>query len=286
MRLYQWPKNTLVFVPLLVSHAFTLEDFLDALVAFFSFSLLASATYLFNDLRDIRSDRMHRIKSQRPIASGALSERAAMSCAIALLLFASALTLLLPHGFAVVLAIYLVTTLGYTLLFKRMLGLDIVVIACLYTLRVVAGDEAIGADLAGLDSSDWILGFSCLLFLALALIKRCSELFTSLLDGHEQLPGRAYREEDIPILLALATGASMCSIAIFVRFIGSSDVTDNFSDPRLLWLMVPILVYWLMRLLLLANRKMIVDDPVLFTLRDAHSRWCGVGMTLVTLAAW
>lgn len=287
IRLHHWPKNLIIFVPLLINHEFQLlAGVRDATLAFFSFSLLASATYIFNDLRDTAHDRKHPVKRQRPLASGALKSHTAIIAMFSLVLASAAIARMLPYSFGLALGAYLVGSVAYTLLIKRMLGLDIVLIACLYVVRVIAGDEAIGLDTIGLDSSDWILGFSCMLFLCLALIKRCCELSFLAEDQTSRLAGRAYRGEDIPVMLALAASAAMASIAIFSRYVGSPEVTANFAHPRFLWIIVPILAYWMIRLILLANRRKISVDPVLFTFQDSKSLMCG-GVVLATLlAAW
>lgn len=288
IRVYQWPKNLLIFVPLLISHEFEIEDMLDACTAFLAFSLTASSSYVFNDLRDIHSDRTHHFKWKRPLARGDISETAGILLMLALVGAGFGLSMLLPISFTVCLVVYLAGSIGYTLIFKRMLGLDIVVIACLYVMRVIAGDEAIGSNLVGLDSSDWILGFSCLLFLSLAIIKRCSEL-SVMSDGmpdSDIMPGRAYRIEDFHVMISLAGASALCSVAIFVRYIGSPEVSGNFQHPRVLWLIVPLMVYWLIRLILLANRGKINQDPMVYTVRDRISQLCCLAVIALTLIAW
>lgn len=286
MRLHQWSKNFLIFVPLIISHEFDLADIRDAAIAFFSFSLVASATYIFNDILDREVDELHETKRLRPFASGDLQPSTGWFVIAALILLGAGLAALLPIAFGMVLAAYVVASVAYTLRLKRMLGLDIVVIACLYVLRVIAGDEAIGAQFEGLDSSDWILAFSCLLFLSLATVKRCSELARLENGPQQRLLGRSYTVGDYPVMLAIAAAAGLSSMAILMRFIGSPDVTQNFSQPRILWVIVPLLIFWLIRMLLLANRGKIHTDPVVYTLRDPMSQLCGIGVFLVSLLAW
>ena len=286
LRVPQWSKNTLVFLPVLITHSFEVAELVASVIAFFAFCLTASATYVFNDICDRDSDRRHNQKRHRVFASERLDATTGYAMILILLFLAAALASRLPIEFAMVLGAYLVSSVAYTLVFKRMLGVDVVVIACLYVMRIVAGDEAIGARFDGLDSSAWILGFSCLLFLSLAIVKRCSELSLMREDPTSRMIGRAYRVEDYPVLLAVAAASGMASIGILMLYLGSADVTENFSRAQLLWLMVPVLAFWLLRLILLANRGEIDEDPVLFTLRDPKSQICTLAVVLVALVAW
>lgn len=286
LRIPQWSKNFLVFLPALITHAFDSEALTAAVLAFAAFSVSASATYIFNDINDRVSDRVNNRTRHRVFAANQMEPKAGYVLIVLLLGIAGILATQLPWQFAIVLLFYITSSVAYTLLFKRMLGIDVVVIACLYVLRVIAGDEAIGAQFEGIDSSGWILGFSCLFFLSLAIVKRCSELATMREQPNSVMAGRAYRVEDYPVLLAFAAASAMASIAILIRYIGSPDVTENFGRPQLLWVLVPVLVYWLVRVILLANRGEITEDPVIFTLRDTKSQVCTVLTVLVTLVAW
>lgn len=286
LRVPQWSKNLLVFVPCVIAHSFDTASLIAATLAFVAFSLVASATYVFNDLRDLSSDRLHDYKCDRAFADRRLSDRSGYLI-IAILLFLAGMVLSqLPREFALVLALYAACSVAYTLFLKRLLGIDVVTIACLYVLRVVAGDEAIGAQFAGIDSSSWILGFSVLFFLSLAIVKRCSELSLMGTGPGAQMHGRAYRTEDYPVMLSFAAASGLAAIVILMLYIGSPDVADNFSRAQILWTLVPIFAYWLLRMILLANRGEIREDPVLFTLRDNDSLICGFAVLLVSALAW
>ena len=284
MRIPQWSKNLLVFLPAFVSHSFDRETLINSVLAFVAFSLAASATYVINDLNDRVSDRNHDQKRHRVFADNQLEPSTGYAMIAALMAMSGFVAMQLPWQFGVVLLIYIAGSIAYTLMFKRMLGFDVVVIACLYVLRIIAGDEAIGAQFEGIDSSNWILAFSCVFFLSLAMVKRCSEL--SSMKADTRMPGRAYRAEDYPVMIAFAAGSAMASIVILMRYIDSNSVAENFSRPETLWLVVPILVYWQVRMVLLANRGKIVDDPVVFTLKDSKSQICTLASAAVTLAAW
>jgi 4-hydroxybenzoate polyprenyltransferase len=287
LRPHQWSKNALVFIPCLIIRDFSLENITAATMAFAAFCLAGSSGYLFNDLRDLASDRMHSSKRNRPIANGSISPAAGYGASISLFAAAIAISSLLNTGFQLCLAAYVAGTLAYSLWAKRLIGLDVTLLACLYTIRVVAGDEVVGADLVGMDSSEWLLGFSCLFFLSLALVKRCSELIQQPADhANSAVNGRSYLTQDLPILFALSAASGIASMAIFARYVGSNDVLQNFSEPRLLWLILPVFIYWLVRLHLLANRGLVDEDPVLFAFTDRCSLICG-GVILVLMAiAW
>ena len=269
LRISQWSKNLLVFVPLLITHDFAWATLAISALAFCSFSTAASATYIFNDICDVDADRSHARKQKRPFASGDLRPRTGFFMIVGLAIGSLTIAASLPAGFVWVLALYVVSSAAYTLALKRILGLDLVLIACLYVMRITAGDEAVGADFQGLDSSAWILGFSCLFFLSLAIVKRCSDLSLIRAGEAAEMHGRAYQSEDYPVLIAIAGASAMASITVLMLYLGSADVAENFSRSQVLWLAVPVLAYWLIRLILLANRGAIAEDPVIFTLRDA-----------------
>lgn len=200
---------------------------------------------------------------------------------IVLLVAALSIASFLPLEFLAMLAIYYCATTLYTLVIKKMLGLDVVVLALLYALRVIAGDAAIGSD-----SSEWLIAFSLFFSLALALIKRFTELSYLMESGARRVPSRAYKVEDLQVMVPLAAAAGFSAITIFVRFIGSDEVTFNFSRPERLWYIAPVLIYWMIRLMLLANRLRIQDDPVLFATSDSKSLLCGLLIFLLLLWAW
>lgn len=282
LRLHQWSKNLLLFVPMVVGHQFTAEAFLASSLGFLVFCLASSAGYLVNDLADLRADRTHPTRSRRPLAAGQMSIRTAWLL-IGLLLFGAAAisALFLPLSFSIALAAYLAGTVSYSLYFKRRLAVDVVMLCVLYTVRVLAGNEAIGAD-----PTEWLIAFSMFVFLSLALIKRHAELTILSVDGAVRLPNRAYRTEDLRILLPAAAAAAMSAVTIFARYIGETEVLAVYSQPVILWFVAPILLYWLLRLLLLANRGDLHDDPVVFATTDPKSLMCAALIGAVLLWAW
>lgn len=280
LRIHQYAKNALIFVPLLTAHAYTLSSGLRALLAFVAFSLCASSVYLLNDLIDLRADRQHPIKQNRPLACGAIPLAHAL-IAVPLLLAAAyicaAMTSLL---FAAVLTAYFALTLAYSLTLKRRLMVDIVVLASLYTTRVIAGAAAILVV-----PSEWLLAFSMFIFTCLALVKRYVELALRIDNELPDPSNRNYRLIDLPIVGALAAASAFNAVTIFALYVSSPAVVGLYRRPEVLWLVCPILMYWLSRMVILAHRRVVDDDPIIFALRDRNSRICGVFMILFVLLA-
>jgi 4-hydroxybenzoate polyprenyltransferase/phosphoserine phosphatase len=265
-RVHQWTKNGLVFVPLFAAHLFSVRAFASAVVAAISFSLVASAIYIVNDLVDLESDRKHRSKKNRPLAAGTAPIRQALIFAIAFLAIAFGLGLLLPVSFTAVLAAYLTTTTAYSFFLKRKLMLDVVALAGLYTLRVIGGAVAVSAL-----PTEWILAFSMFIFTSLALLKRYVEL-TALLGGSlPDLTNRDYKKADLPVISALSAASGLNAVTVFALYISSDNVHRLYRHPEALWLVCPILLYWIGRAIILAERRLIDDDPILFALRDRVS---------------
>jgi 4-hydroxybenzoate polyprenyltransferase len=278
MRPHQWSKNALLFVPLLAAHSFSaLPQVIFALIAF---CLTASAVYVLNDLVDLSADRAHPRKRLRPFASGALSARTGVLLSAGLLIAALFCALLVGKlAFLGVLAAYLVSTFLYSLWLKRKLIVDVLTLAGLYTIRVVAGGVA-----AGVVLSPWLLGFSMFLFLALAAIKRQAELDDQMRSGRESA-GRAYEVEDLPILRSLAVSANTAAVLVLALYISSDAVQELYPRPELLWLICPILLYWTTRMVMKAHRGLMTDDPIVFAVTDRLSALLIVISASVALSA-
>ncbi|WP_407158794.1 UbiA family prenyltransferase [Bradyrhizobium sp. STM 3557] len=266
LRYHQYVKNLLIFVPLLTSHQFNPATILKAVIAFVGFCACASAVYILNDLLDLQSDRAHPRKRNRPFASGALSLSAGMIVCPALLLFAAIVALQISREFFAALAGYFVLTTAYSLYLKRKMLVDVVVLAMLYAARIVAGGVA-----AGIPISQWLFIFSIFMFTSLALIKRYVELSTRLDRGLPERSDRNYRVSDLDIVAALAAAAGMNAITIFSLYVTSPDVQVLYRNPKALWLICPILLYWIGRALMMAHRRHMDDDPIVFALRDRIS---------------
>ncbi|MFM7026313.1 MAG: UbiA family prenyltransferase [Limnohabitans sp.] len=268
LRVHQWVKNLLVIVPLLTAHAYTQAGALSAIgLAFGAFSLTASAVYLLNDLVDVQDDRHHHRKRHRPFASGQLSLLTGWMAWPLLLGLAFALSSLLPSAFVAALLCYFLLTLAYSFVFKEMAIWDVLLLAMLYTMRIIAGSAAVDVAL-----SFWLLLFSMFLFLSLALIKRFSELFLARQRGQTgALRGRGYQPDDLELVSSLGASSGLISILVLGLYIQDSRTAALYPAPQMLWLACPALLVWLMRAWLIAHRGAMHDDPILFALKDRTS---------------
>jgi 4-hydroxybenzoate polyprenyltransferase/phosphoserine phosphatase len=266
IRVHQWAKNILIFVPLLLAHALKLPLLVNALLAFLFFSLCASATYIVNDLLDIEADRRHPKKRNRPFAAGDLS--AASGIAIVVVFLAVALTgaAFLPRAYIGSLIVYLVATLAYSLRLKRVVLVDVLLLSGLYTLRLVAGAAAVRVAI-----SPWFAAFSVFLFLSLAIVKRFSELQNVRAKGGSLANGRGYLLTDIEQLRTFGTGSGLAAVVIFALYINGGDVTGLYRHQGRMWLIMPLLIFWIFRVWLLASRGDLDEDPVIFTVTDRIS---------------
>jgi 4-hydroxybenzoate polyprenyltransferase/phosphoserine phosphatase len=263
LRCHQWAKNGLIALPMILGHFVTdLSRWKEVAIAFVSFSAASSTVYLLNDLLDLESDRKHATKKNRPFASGALPLSFGIA-AIPFLLLASLLAAaLLPQSFGLMIGAYLALNLLYSFYLKRILAIDVILLAGLYTLRILAGGVA--TDVA---VSQWLLGFSTFFFFGLALAKRYIELLRQA-DRTTELHGRGYHPQDASSVFALGTAGSCLSVLILVLYLNSDTASRLYSRPQDLWLVAPCLLYWVCRVWILAHRKQIHDDPVVFALKD------------------
>jgi 4-hydroxybenzoate polyprenyltransferase len=280
IRVHQWLKNLLLLLPAIAGHRLDLATLLHCLIGFFSFSLCASSVYVTNDLIDLSRDRAHRTKRRRPFAAGTISLFHGMVLAPVLLLIAAALGLLAGPRFLAVLSLYFAVTVAYSLWLKRQMMLDVVVLAGLYGLRLFAGGVA-----AGVVLSAWLGAFALFLFTALALIKRCTELADRAAAGQGDPAGRGYRLTDLPVLEALAAASGFTAILVFALYASSPEVLLLYQSPHRIWLICPILVFWLGRVLLLTHRGEMHEDPVVFAVTDRTSQVCAVLAVAAILAS-
>jgi 4-hydroxybenzoate polyprenyltransferase/phosphoserine phosphatase len=279
-RVHQYAKNALIFVPLLTAHQFLIGSVLYALLAFIGFSLCASSVYVLNDLVDLQADRSHRTKRFRPLASGLVPLNHAV-CAIPILLGSSMLvSSFISWTFLAVMLAYFALTTAYSFILKRKMLVDVVALAMLYVLRVIAG--AVAIDVA---VSEWLLAFSTFIFVSLALIKRYVELAGRLDSGLPNPPNRNYQLGDLEVVGALAAAAGFNAVTVFALYISSSTVHELYRRPEFLWLICPVLIYWISRALMMAHRRHMEDDPIAFALRDKNSLAAGVIAVLLIIAA-
>ena len=267
LRVHQWIKNVLIFVPLIVSGYFLDQNSITtSVLGFLSFSFLASATYIINDLLDLESDRNHFRKKNRPLAAGTISLIEGKFLALILFVLAFTIALMLSDLFALVLGFYLVLTLSYSFKLKQHIGMDIVALASLYTLRIIAG-----AVILNVTMSFWLLSFSMFIFFSLAIIKRCAELKLLEGAGKKTSSGRDYEVEDYLMLMSIGVSSAMISVLMFCFYVNSNVLADQYQQPTLLWLVVPVLCYWLIRMWAKTHRGMMHDDPIVFSMKDKGS---------------
>ncbi|MCK6498733.1 MAG: UbiA family prenyltransferase, partial [Nitrospira sp.] len=260
LRVHQWAKNALVFVPVIASHQFTNgRALLEASLAFLAFSLSASAVYIVNDCLDLSSDRIHPKKKHRPFASGNLSIPFGLVLAAACLIGGFLLALALPTAFLVVLAGYFALTTAYSFYLKQFVLLDVIVLAQLYTVRIYGGGAA-----TDVVPSHWLLTFSLFLFLSLALVKRFTELRLMSTMDESALHGRGYWVSDQEHISSIGTASGLLAVLVLALYISSKDVLLLYSHPEVLWLVCPVMLYWITRIWMLAYRNQMDDDPVVF----------------------
>lgn len=270
LRLHQWLKNLLVFLPLF--GAFRFDDLHlvgVAVLAFLAYGLCASSVYVVNDLMDLESDRAHPRKRLRPFASGVISVPQGLAAAVGLLAGSVLITLQLPPAFGLTLAVYYALTLAYTFFLKRRVLVDCVTLGMLYTLRIVAGVAA-----TGVPYSFWFLAFSLFLFLSLAFVKRYSELQAMLALGRTGAKGRGYLATDAPIVMAMGVSSGFCAVLLLALYLNSDVMMQRYAHPQVLWLTLPVVLYWISRMWMQAQRGNLSDDPVVFAVKDRYSLGC------------
>ncbi|AKI02711.1 4-hydroxybenzoate polyprenyltransferase-like prenyltransferase [Hoeflea sp. IMCC20628] len=283
IRVHQWLKNVLIAVPLVLNHEYAVAGLVFAVfAAFFSFSFLASAVYIINDIADLANDRKHPRKRLRPLASGAVSIPVISAVAVVLVVASVGLASLLPPQFWGVLCLYAVITTAYTFVLKRKLLVDVFTLAGLYTVRIIAGAAATGVDL-----SFWLLAFSIFFFLSLALVKRFVELDELADDDAMQLTGRSYMGCDKDMIGQAGVASAFSAAMVLALYVDSKEVASMYPQPALLWPLCPLILYMLLRIWVLARRSQMHEDPVVFIMRDWRSQMTTVaGACLVFLATW
>jgi 4-hydroxybenzoate polyprenyltransferase/phosphoserine phosphatase len=275
MRPWQWAKNALVAAPIVLAHQVgDASAWLGVALAMLAFCLCSSAVYLTNDLWDIASDRSHPTKQHRPLASGDLSLALALGLIPLLALAGLALAALAGWQVLLLLLCYLVLTSAYSIKLKEIPLLDILVLAGLYTVRILTGGPA-----AGVAISFWLLIFSTFFFLSLAFLKRYTELKTL---GGADPAGRGYRQGDQGFLSAAGMASGYLAVLVVALYLNSPQIIALYSHGAWLWLICPLLVYWISRVWLKAHRGDMADDPVLFALKDRAS-YVVVGFALIIL---
>ncbi len=269
LRPHQWVKNVLVFLPMLVGHQLGAATFLQSLLAFLAFGLVASSVYVLNDLLDLSADRSHPRKRNRPFASGAIPIAHGTWMAGGCLAAGAAIAMLLGWAFAGVMLVYYALTTAYSLHLKRRMLIDIPVLAGLYTIRILAGAAA-----TGIAPSVWLLAFSIFLFFSLAAVKRQAELVDAARRGALGATGRGYRVEDLPIISMMAIASGYVAVLVMALYVNSPAVLELYSFPPALWGICCVLLYWVSRMVMVTHRGSMDDDPILYAARDRISQVC------------
>jgi 4-hydroxybenzoate polyprenyltransferase len=276
LRIHHWAKNLLVFLALILAHQFKdWHAWRQCGIAFLSFSFLASAVYLYNDLMDLEADREHQIKRHRPFASGALSLEIGLIAIPALFCAATLLASFLPHRAALILGLYLVVNLAYSQALKKILIVDVITLTCLHISRILVGAAA-----AGVAVSSWLTAFSCFFFFGLALLKRFAELKQS--SSLDAPAGRGYHFVDQTPVFCIGLGSSLISVLVFVLYLDNPRTRHLYRHADHLWLVTLLLLYWVSRVWLLAERGQVAQDPVIFALKD-KATWISVACLMVVL---
>lgn len=282
MRPHQWAKNVLLFLPLLLAHQWSRADLWGStLLAFVIFSLLTSAVYLFNDFVDLERDRCHPTKRERPMASGAVPVWNGL--ALGLCLGAGALlasTSLMERAFTEVLLGYAVMNIGYSFWLKNQPMLDVILLTLMYALRMLAGGTA-----SGVYVSDWLLSFGLFFFLSIAFGKRYQELNQASRDGALAVRIRGYVSADLRLLDIGGIAAGLISALVLALYIRSEAVAELYAEPRILWFLCPVLLYWIGRFWVGCLRGQMADDPVVYALKDPVSYFAAAASALVVIAA-
>lgn len=281
LRIHQWIKNILVFLPLLASHRlFDPSAVLPSLLAFLCFGLCASSVYITNDLLDLPADRLHHRKRHRPFAAGTLPLVAGPVVALVLLVAGLGLAWLISKQFLLALVGYYVLTSAYSIRLKRIMMLDVIVLATLYTTRILAGTAAIAAK-----PSFWLLAFSMFIFLSLAMVKRYTELLTLQSSGKAKANGRGYDVDDIPLIQSMGSSSGYLAVLVLALYVDSTASMTLYRHPHYLWLLCPLLLYWISRTWAIAHRGVMHDDPVVFAVMDRTSRFIGLIAAIIVSQA-
>lgn len=270
LRVHQWSKNALLLVPLFLSHKYyELGPICDVLLSILAMGLIASGTYLINDVIDVEADRQHKTKCRRPIARGAIGLGSALTAALGLIVVGLILGLAISVHVVVLMCVYVAVTFSYSAYLKRVAMLDVVVLSVLYGARIMMGAASIGVD-----ESPWLLMFSLFFFVSLALAKRHVEIAPAV---DRQPPGtrigrRGYCSGDEPITFGFGMSTGVTAILILVLYLASDAYPAGaYGHPRFLWLIAPIVLLWIMRIWLLTHRAELDDDPVIFAIKDPPS---------------
>jgi len=280
IRVYQWVKNVLILLPIAMAHNFSSSNLMNGILAFVSFSLAASSVYVLNDLFDLSSDRAHPRKKKRPFASGDIPLIHGFILTPLLIIISYSIGFCVNIDFILVLSFYLFLTTLYSFKLKKIVAVDIIILASLYTIRLIAGSVATEVFI-----SKWLLAFSMFTFFGLALLKRYTELL--LIDSMNKTAtkGRGYYVGDSEIVLPAGIGSGLLAVLVFALYVNSPEVIALYNSPTILWLIAPLLLFWVLHVWLKAKRGEMTDDPIVFTVKDRTSQVIGLIAFLLIIVA-
>jgi 4-hydroxybenzoate polyprenyltransferase len=284
LRPIQWVKNVLLFVPLVLAHELgDTQKLLACCLAFSALSACASAVYVLNDMLDIEADRHHPVKRRRPFASGALPIYYGPLLVVGCIAFGLTLSLAtLPVAFAAYLGLYLVVNCLYSFWLKQKLVLDVLLLAGMYVLRIIMGGVA-----ADLVVSEWLMALSMFLFTSLAFAKRHSELARLSDEQQRSARGRGYVVSDLRLIESVGPASGYLAVLVLALYINSENATMKqlYAHPRALWLICPLLMYWVTRLWFVVSRRELDEDPLLYALRDRVGIAVGIAILILLFVA-
>ena len=277
LRIHQWLKNLLLFVPLFAAHDLgNGPAWISLILAFVALSLCASSVYIANDLLDLESDRLHPRKRNRPFASGLVPAWVGVLVAPLLLIVSLGVAALVGNNFLSWLIFYFALTCAYSWVLKRLMLIDCLTLSLLYTLRIIAGAAAVGHNL-----SFWLLAFSVFLFLSLAFVKRYAELDVQLLSGEEKIHGRGYHTADAPLIQTMGIVAGYSSVLVLALYLNSDAVLKLYAAPEMIWGAVPVMLFWVSWMWMQAHRGKMHDDPLVFAVKDRASLGAGAAFAAI-----
>ncbi len=280
LRVHQWLKNLLLVMPALAGHDFHDPGiWLSLALAFLSFSLCASAVYIANDLLDLESDRLHPRKKNRPFAAGLVPTSLGLVAGPVLLCASLAIGSLVGGAFLGCLAFYFLLTCLYSWTLKKLVLVDCLTLAMLYTIRIITGAVVVGHHL-----SFWLLAFSVFLFLSLAFVKRYAELSVLVLSGNDRIHGRGYQAGDAPLIQTMGVAAGYSAVLVLALYLNSEAVVTLYRAPQVIWGAVPVMLFWISWMWMQAHRGRMHDDPLVFAVKDGASLVTGLAFASVLLA--
>ena len=269
IRPYQWVKNVLVFLPMLMSHNLTSENFLILINAFIIFSLVASSIYVINDIADLKSDQQHSYKKNRPFASGLINFNQCLYLIIFLILISSLLLINLNKNFIFLILTYFIISNLYTFVFKKYIIIDLLILSILHILRIIGGGLIVDISI-----SIWLISFSIFFFIFLAGIKRLIEIINTKEFNKNKIVGRGYIYKNKKIINIISIFSGYMSVIVLILYVNSSQTINLYSSPNILWGICFVMLFWISRMIYISNKRLIKEDPIIYTIKDVISYVC------------